>query len=153
MTQSSSERRTAVFPYGDGVPATRPRERFWPYADLPETPTPEELAALDPDLHTALFGAPPTPFSFTIVFPRFDGDEYAQAVELARASDEYRETGDGDAFRHRARFFPERGADLRQLYQIVGRFDQCDVLVDDRPVPYARELWLPLLWLLLLPRA
>jgi hypothetical protein len=23
------------------------------------------------------------------------------------------------------------------------------VLIDDRPVPYARELWLPLLWFLI----
>jgi hypothetical protein len=23
------------------------------------------------------------------------------------------------------------------------------VLIDDRPVPYARELWLPLVWLVL----
>ena len=34
---------------------------------------------------------------------------------------------------------------LRDLFEIVGRFDATDVLIDDRPVPYARELWLPLL--------
>ena len=39
------------------TPKYRPLERFWPYADLPEQPTDEELAALDPDLHEALFGA------------------------------------------------------------------------------------------------
>ena len=27
----------------------------------------------------------------------------------------------------------------------------CEVLIDDRPIPYARELWLPLVWFLLLP--
>ena len=37
----------------------------------------------------------------------------------------------------------------RDLFEIVGRHDECDVLVDDRPVPYARELWLPLLWFLI----
>jgi hypothetical protein len=31
----------------------------------------------------------------------------------------------------------------------VGRFPMSEVLIDDRPVPYARELWLPLLWYLL----
>jgi hypothetical protein len=31
----------------------------------------------------------------------------------------------------------------------VGRFDSTDVLVDDRPIPYARELWLPLMWFLI----
>src|ERR1019366_833840 len=42
-------------------PKYRPQERFWPYAELPEQPTEEELAALDPDLHDALVGAPPRP--------------------------------------------------------------------------------------------
>ena len=101
---------SAVFPDGPGVPRSRPCERFWPYADLPETPTPEELAALDPDLHAALFGAPPRPFSFTLVFPPFDGPEYARAVELARASAEYRQTGSGAQVRHRARFYPQQAA-------------------------------------------
>jgi len=41
----------------DETPRTRPLERFWPYAELSEEPTAEELAALDPDLHAALFFA------------------------------------------------------------------------------------------------
>src|SRR3954471_21504289 len=99
---SSNSDRADVFPRGPGAPAYQPLERFWPYADLPEQPAPEELAALDPDLHAALFGAPPRPFSFTLAFPRFDGPDYARAVALARRSAEYREAGSGDAFRHRA---------------------------------------------------
>lgn len=150
MSRPSQPEPTAVFPDGPGAPAYQPRERFWPYADLPEAPTPEELAALDPDLHAALFGAPPRPFSFTLVFPRFDGDDYARAVEMAKASAEYRETGAGDQLRHRARFYPQHAAALRDLFSVVGRFDACEVLVDDRPVPHARELWLPLVWFLLL---
>ena len=50
-------------------PKYRPLERFWPYADLPEQPTDEELASLDPDLHEALFGANPRPFSITLSAP------------------------------------------------------------------------------------
>ncbi len=42
-------------------PTYRPRERFWPYADLPEQLTDEEIAKLDPDLHAELFGTPPRP--------------------------------------------------------------------------------------------
>ena len=38
---------------------------------------------------------------------------------------------------------------LRTLFEIVGRLHACDVLIDDRPVPYAKELWLPLIWLLI----
>jgi hypothetical protein len=37
-------------------PKYRPLERFWPYAELPEQPTDEEVASLDPDLQEALFG-------------------------------------------------------------------------------------------------
>lgn len=131
------------------VPDYRPVERFWPYVDLPEQPTDEELANLNPELAEALFGRPPLPFSVSLEFPRFDGADYARAVELARASSEYREFGSGEGIRHRARFYPQQAVRLRELFEIVGRFDACDVLVDDRPVPYARELWLPLMWFLI----
>ena len=147
---SSNPEPSEVFPRGSGTPAYQPRERFWPYAALPEQPTPEELAALDPDLHAALFGAPPRPFSFTLTFPPFEAPDYDRAVALARASAEYRETGSGDSFRHRARFYPQDAGALKDLFEIIGRYDAAEVLVDDRPVPFARELWLPLLWILTL---
>ena len=130
-------------------PQYRPRERFWPYADLPEQLTDREIAELDPDLHAELFGAPQRPLSVTIVFPELDTPDYPRAVELAKASAEYRETGKGASFRHRARFWPADAVKLRDLFELVGRFDSCEVLVDDRPVPYARELWLPLIWFLI----
>jgi hypothetical protein len=129
---------------------TQPLERFWPYAEHPEQPTPEELAALDPDLHAALFGPRDLPFSITIVFPKFEGENYSRAVDLARQSAEYRELGAGDDVRHRARFFSRDVLQLRDLYQLTGPLPGTEVLLDDRPVPYARELWLPLVWFLLL---
>jgi hypothetical protein len=131
-------------------PVSRPLERFWPYADLPEQPTDEELAALHPELRAAIFGAPPLPFSTSIEFPVFDGPDYARAVELARASDEYVELQAGRQKRHRARFFPgERPLHLRDLYNLVSGVEGTEVLLDDQPVPYARELWLPLVWFLI----
>jgi hypothetical protein len=129
---------------------TQPLERFWPYTEQPEEPTPEELAALDPDLHAALFGPRDLPFSITLVFPRFEGDAYARAVELARKATEYREVGSGEQFRHRARFFPGEALQLRDLFELTGSQRGTEVLIDDRSIPYARELWLPLLWFLLL---
>jgi hypothetical protein len=131
------------------VPDYRPVERFWPYVELPEQPTAEELASLDPELAEALFGARPLPFSISLEFPSFDGADFARALDLARASAEYREIRSGAAVRHRARFYPQDALKLRDLFDIVGRFDATDVLVDDRPVPYARELWLPLIWFLI----
>jgi hypothetical protein len=131
------------------VPDYRPVERFWPYVDLPEQPTDEELANLDPALAEALFGAPRRPFSVSLEFPAFEGPDFGRALELARASAEYVEIGSGSGVRHRARFYPEHAARLRDLFEIVGRLEACEVLIDDRPVPYARELWLPLIWFLI----
>ena len=133
----------------EGRPAYRPLDRFWPYADLEEEPTEAELAELDPDLREALFGGEPRPFSITLSFPRFAGPDYERALELARGAAEYRAVGSGETLRHRARYFPGDAVKLRDLFEIVGRYDGCEVLVDDRPVPYARELWLPLVWFLI----
>jgi hypothetical protein len=126
----------------------RPLDRFWPYKDVPEEPTAEELAALDPDLHAALFGPRSLPFSITLAFPAFDGPDFERALDMARRSAEYREVGVGPGRRYRARFFPENALALRDLFEIVGSREGCDVLIDDRPIPFARELWLPLIWLL-----
>jgi len=134
---------------GSETPRYQPRERFWPYVELPEQLTDEEIAALDPDLHAELFGTPPRPLSITVVFPVLDSPDYPRAVELAKGSAEYREAGSGTSLRHRARFWPADAVKLRDLFELVGRFDQTEVLVDDRPVPYARELWLPLVWFLI----
>ena len=130
-------------------PKYRPLERFWPYADLPEQPTDEELAALDPDLQEALFGTRSRAFSITLVFPRLDVPEFDRALEIARAAAEFRESGSGPTHRYRARFWSSEAPRLRDLFQIVGGSDATEVLIDDRPVPYARELWLPLVWFLL----
>jgi hypothetical protein len=131
------------------IPAYRPDDRFWPYPDLPEQPDHDELVALDPDLRVALYGPSAQPFSITLVFPPFDGPDYERAIGMAKASAEYRTAGEGRALRHRARFLPDDPLGLRDLFEIVGRFDETEVLVDDRPVPYARELWLPLIWFLI----
>jgi hypothetical protein len=131
------------------VPRYRPSERFWPYPDLTERPTDEELAALDPDLHDALYGPKERPFSFTIVFPRFPGPDFERSLALARESAQCREVGEGAAYRVHARFLPSDAVGLRDLFALVSRYDGCEVLVDDRPIPYARELWLPLVWFLL----
>jgi hypothetical protein len=133
------------------VPARdyRPVERFWPYVNLPEQPTPEELAALHPELAEALFGAPKLPFSISVEFGALDGPDHQRALELARAASELKELRMGASVRYRARFYPSQAARLRDLFDIVGRFDSTEVLVDDKPVPYARELWLPLVWFLI----
>ena len=152
MTDAKPLEPTPPPPEADATAATptyRPFERFWPYRELSEQPDEEELASLDPDLRDALFGPGDRPFSITLVFPRFDGPEYARALELAKDAAEYREVGQGDRFRSRARFVPSDVLRLRDLFEIVGPVSGTEVLIDDRPLPFARELWLPLVWFLI----
>jgi hypothetical protein len=131
-------------------PTHRPLERFWPYADLPEQPSAEELAAIHPELRRALFGANAMPFSITLVFSEFSGEAFAPALELARASDEFQEVPTARGVLYRARFFPgERPLKVRELYELIADVPGTEVLIDDRPLPYARELWLPLVWCLI----
>jgi hypothetical protein len=131
-------------------PVHRPLARFWPYADLPEQPSEEELAALHPELREAIFGASSLPFSVTLSFPRFDGETYARAIELAERADEYHAVTIGESVRNLATFFPGHSpVRLRDLYEVVGSLPGSEVLVDNKPVPYARELWLPLIWFLI----
>ena len=69
---------------------------------------------------------------------------------MARASAEYREIGTpAEPPPPRPVLSDGRRSQLRDLFEIVGRFDATEVLIDDRPVPYARELWLPLMWFLI----
>jgi len=126
-------------------PKVRQLERFWPYADLPEELSAEEQAALDPDLYEALYGRrPDRPFSITLVFPDLDIPEFAHALELARHAAEFRQTGTAASTRYRARFLIADAARLRDVFNVVGRSAQTEILVDDQAWPYGRELWIPL---------
>lgn len=131
-------------------PTHQPLERFWPYAELSEQPTEEELAALHPELQRALFGTAGKPFSITLAFPHFEGERFTRALDLARASDEFQEVPMPGGVRYRARFFPgEAPLKVRELYELIAEVPDVEVLIDDRPLPYARELWLPLVWCLI----
>ena len=83
----------------DDLPDHRPRDRFWPYVDLPEEPSDAELAALDPDLEDALFGRSDRPFSVTLSFSVFPGENYQRAVVLASQASNYRTAGTADSMR------------------------------------------------------
>ena len=90
-------------------PDYRPVERFWPYVDLPEQPTDGELAALSPELSEALFGTPRAAvLDHARVFARSTGPTFARAMEMARASREFRELRARDGVRYRARFLLRR---------------------------------------------
>ena len=113
-------------------PKVRPLERLWPYVDLPENVSVEEEAA------------PDRPFSITLVFAHLDAPDFPRALDIARQSPGFRETGAGAARRYRARFLAADAARLRDVFNVVGRWPDTDILVDDQPVPYGREFWIPL---------
>jgi len=126
-------------------PKVRPLERFWPYADLSEQLSVEEQASLDPDLYEALYGRrPDRPFSITLVFPDLDLPDFARALELARQSPDFSQTGSGPLTRYRVRFQIGDAARLRDVFGVVGRSADTEILVDDQAWPYGRELWIPL---------
>jgi hypothetical protein len=52
--------------------------------------------------------------------------------------------------RYRARFLSSDVVRLKDLYELVGPVQGVEALIDDRRIPFWRELWLPLFWFLLL---
>ena len=132
-------------------PKFRPLERFWPYAELPEQPTDEELAALDPDLHEALFGSRSRGRSRSRwCFPALD---VAGVRPRARTGAAHRPSSARPARVRRIGIARASGRATPRgcatCSRSSGASDATEVLIDDRPVPYARELWLPLVWFLI----
>ncbi len=84
------------------------------------------------------------PFSITLVFPTLDVPGFQRALDLARQSSGFRETGSGASARYRARFSVGEAARLLDVFNVVRDSSDLEILVDDQPVPYGRELWIPL---------
>ena len=87
---------------------------------------------------------PNPPFSITLVFPAFEDPDFSQALALARLSPGFAETGAGALARYRATFPIADTARLLDVFKVVSRSTDLEVLVDDQSVPYGRELWIPL---------
>jgi hypothetical protein len=88
-------------------------------------------------------GRRPRPFRMGVVFDAFGGPNYPRAVELAKQSPVYRESGEGDRLRHHAAFDWSQARTRTALRDRRSdphhRGDR-----DGKKVPYAREVWLPL---------
>lgn len=128
-----------------------PRERAKSFADrLPPVVPKEEadISHLSDEMAEILYpGRRVRPFRIGVAFDAFEGEGAARAVELARRSEAYRESEEGGIRRLHAAFTMPEAALLRELFQLVGERPGTDVLVDGKPIPYARELWLPLAYL------
>jgi hypothetical protein len=107
-------------------------------------PDPEaEAAKLDEILHPSDRAKA---FKITISFRHKMASTYAQAVELAKRNPTYRQEGDGEFLRHSATYTPDEVDDLFALFQLVGDWEDTEVLVNHKRLPYGHQLWLALMW-------
>jgi hypothetical protein len=81
------------------------------------------------------------PFFVTLVFPDLDDPDFPRALELARQSPDFVRGADD---RYRAGFRAGDANRLSEVFAVVGRSVDTDVLVDDQSVPYGSSLWIPL---------
>jgi len=127
------------------------RERAKTFADrLPPIVPKEEadISHLSDEMVDVLYpGRRPRPFRMGLVFDDFAGPDAERAVALARRADVYRHDAGADPPTHTASFATRGAGLLRDLFQIVGQRSGTEVLLDDKKVPYAREIWLPLFWI------
>jgi hypothetical protein len=128
-----------------------PRERAKTFADRlpPVVPRVEEdISHLSDEMVDILYpGRRPRPFRVGVAFDAFEGPDHERAVQLAKRAPVYREGTDDGRRVHHAEFETRQAGVLRDLFQIVGGRPGTEVTVDRKKVPYATELWLPLMWL------
>jgi len=96
-------------------------------------------------------GAVAQPFSITLVFPDLDDPDFPRALELARQSPDFGTDTGGPPPRYRARFLVRDAARLIDVFNVVSRSTDLEILVDDQHVPYGRELWMPLVSFFAIP--
>jgi hypothetical protein len=127
------------------------RERPPDFADrLPRVVPKEEtdISQLSDEMAELLYpGRRPRPFRIGVLFQAFSGAEYERAVALARLSPVYAEQASPDGTVHRAAFDAGAARTLHALFELVRGRPGTEVLVDEKRVPYAHELWLPLFWI------
>lgn len=108
-----------------------------------------DIGHLSDEMAAVLYpGRRPQPFRMGLLFEPLPAPEEEKALALARQADVFREETEGGRTLHRVEFGAGSAARLRELFALVGERPGTEVLVDGRRVPYARELWLPLFWIL-----
>ena len=85
-------------------------------------------------------------FKITLEFGYKTSANYDKAVKLARKNSAYKEEGSGEWIRHSATYTPENVEDLFNLFNLIHQWETTDVLVNHKKIPYAHQLWLPMMW-------
>jgi hypothetical protein len=110
----------------------------------------EDISHLDPQMVEILYPERASrDFTLTVVFGPSEDRKYSEAVTLAERAPRYRREGKDRWLRHFATYSVNEVQELRRLFSYVGEYPTCEILVRDKKVPYARELWLPFFWFFL----
>jgi hypothetical protein len=85
-------------------------------------------------------------FKITLEFGHKISPNYDKAVDLAKRNPTYRVKGEGEWVRHSATFTPTEVEELFQLFNLIHEWENTDVMVNHKRIPYGHQLWLPLMW-------
>jgi hypothetical protein len=85
-------------------------------------------------------------FKITLIFGYKTSPNYEKAVKLAKKNPSYKEEGSEEWIRHSATYTPTEVEDLFELFNLVHDWDNVEILVNHKKIPYGRQLWLPLMW-------
>ncbi len=107
----------------------------------------KDISHLEPRLLEILYpDRAPREFAVTVVFGPSDDPAYTDAVTLAERAPRYRREGSDRWLRHYATYTIDQVQELHELFSYVGETPGSEILIKDKLVPYARELWLPFFW-------
>jgi hypothetical protein len=67
-------------------------------------------------------------------------------VKLAKKNPTYKEEGSREWTRHSSTYTPAEVDDLFELFNLIHEWDNVEVLVNHKKIPYGHQLWLPLMW-------
>jgi hypothetical protein len=127
------------------------RERPPDFAErLPRVVPKEEadISQLSDEMVDLLYpGRRPRPFRIELRFARFEGPGLEPALALARESEVFSELPGPDGPVYAAGFDVGRARTLHRLFEIVRERPDLEVRVDGKQLPYAHELWLPLVFM------
>lgn len=85
-------------------------------------------------------------FKITVEFGYKSSPDYKKAVERAKKNPTYQEKGSGEWIRHSATYTPQEVDDLFELFSLVHEWDSTEIRVNHKRIPFAHQLWLPLMW-------
>ena len=110
----------------------------------------KDISHLDPRMVEILYPERASrEFTVTVVFGPSDDPAYPEAVALAERALRYRKEGSDKWLRHYATYTVDQVEELRRLFVRVSEYPSTEILIKDKKVPFAREMWLPLLWFFL----